>query len=422
MSSPPSLLIRPRQLFDGIHPEPLLRPAVWVREGRIAGIRPAAEATEWERAAERVLDAPDATLLPGLIDTHVHLTFSAGPSHEAVRATLAAESDEQLALRALGNAWAHLAGGVVGMRDTGGRGFVVLAVRDAIESGIVPGPRLAAAGPAITTPRGHLFYLGCTAVTAEEVRQAARRILDRGADFVKICATGGVMTAESDPLAVQYPEEALRAAVEEAEARGTLVAAHVLAAEGIRRCVRAGVRSIEHCLWQEAAGEFRFDPEVAAEMVRRRIVAGITFAGISQIRYLEAIGAAPPSDYGRWQAAFAQRYPSERRMIDAGVPYVIHSDAGVRETPFGAFWRCPAAAVFELGLRPWEALRAVTHRAAALLGWDDLGRIAVGQRADLLLVEGDPLETIEHLARVRCVLLGGERVVDDGRLVFSRAA
>ena len=207
-----SLLIRPRQLFDGIHPEPLPRPAVWVRDGRIAGIRPAAEAAEWERTADRVLDAPEATLLPGLIDTHVHLTFSAGPSHEAVRATLAAESDEQLALRALGNAWAHLAGGVVGMRDTGGRGFVVLAVREAIRSGIVPGPRLAAAGPAITTPQGHLFYLGCTATTADEVRQAACRILDRGADFVKICATGGVMTAESDPLAVQYPEEALRAA------------------------------------------------------------------------------------------------------------------------------------------------------------------------------------------------------------------
>src|SRR5205085_2065709 len=127
--------------------------------------------------------------------------------------------------------------------------------------GLVPGPRLRVSGPAITTPRGHLNYLGSIARNEDEMRARAREVLDAGADFIKLCATGGIMTAESDPMASQYTTAELRAAVEVAEERGTLVAAHVLATEGLERCIRAGVRSIEHCLWQDVPGEFRFRPE-----------------------------------------------------------------------------------------------------------------------------------------------------------------
>lgn len=415
----PDLILAGR-LIDGTGAPPADGLALLLREGRIAAILPQSDLTRTQREGAVVLDASNQTLLPGLIDTHVHLTFNAGPNHEVVRRAVTEESDARLALRALANAQAHLAGGVTTLRDVGGRGFVTLAVRDAIREGLVLGPRMRAAGPAITTPGGHLNYLGAIASGAGEVRRRAREVLDAGADLVKICATGGIMTAESDPLAPQYTTEELRAAVEEAEARGTLVAAHVLAAEALERCVRAGVRSIEHCLWQEAPGVYRFRPELAAEMRARGIFAGLTFAGLSQARYWEhALGRRPQEDMGAWRARLEARYSAEREMIASGVRYVLHSDAGVRETPFGAFWLILATACFELGLSPLEAIRATTASAAELMGMaDEIGTIAVGKRADLLVVDGDPSAEIEALAWPAKVLLDG-RVVAEARTLIA---
>jgi imidazolonepropionase-like amidohydrolase len=361
-----------------------------------------------------VLDAGDATVLPGLIDTHVHLTFNAASTHAEVRGALAEESDARLALRGIANAQAHLAGGVTTLRDVGGRGFVTLAIRDAIRDGLVAGPRMQASGPAISTPRGHLFYLGAIAEGVEAMRRLSGEILDAGADFVKLCATGGIMTAESDPMAFQYTREELRAAVEVAEERDTLVAAHVLTSGAVEQCVEAGVRSIEHCLFQHAPGEYAFNPEVAARMRERNIFAGLTFAGISQARYRQEVLGRGTADLGPWKERMQRRYEAERQLIDSGVRYVLHSDAGVRETPFGEFWLIPASACFELGITPPEAIRAVTSTPAVLMGLEgEVGALAPGYRADLLVVDGNPAERIEDLARVRHVLLDGRVVTRD---------
>jgi imidazolonepropionase-like amidohydrolase len=264
-------------------------------------------------------------------------------------------------------------------------------------------------GPAITTTRGHLNYLGAIANSREEMRQRATEVLDAGAHFVKLCATGGIMTAESEPLGLQYTTDELAAAVDVAESRSTLVAAHVLASEAVERCVDAGVRSIEHCLWQDGPGEFRFRPEVARRMRERGVYAGLTFAGIAQARYREhVLGRTSAEDMGVWRARMEARYATEREMIASGVRYVLHSDAGVRETPFGEFWLIPASACFELGISPLEAITAVTGTAAALLGMsDEVGTLEVGKRADLLIVDGDPAANIEALGRTRVVLLDG---------------
>ena len=413
----PELILAGR-LIDGTGAAPRERMALVLREGGIEAVVPQTDLSRTQRQGASVLDLEDATVLPGLIDTHAHLTFNAGPNHEVVRSAVVGESDGRLALRSLTNAQAHLAGGVTTIRDTGGRGFLTVAVRDAVRDGLVLGPRLQVSGPAITTTRGHLNYLGAIANSAAEMREWSRKVLDAGADFIKLCATGGIMTAESEPLGSQYTVEELREAVDEAESRGTLVAAHVLAGEALERCVRAGVRSIEHCLWQDEPGVFRFQPELAAEMREKQIFAGLTFAGVSQARYKELqLGAGSGADMGVWQQRLANRYAAEREMVASGVRYVLHSDAGVRETPFGTFWLTLATAVFELQISPLEAITAATASPAALMGLDQqVGTLQPGRRADILVVDGDPSERIELLARPKKVLLDGAVVAECGHL------
>lgn len=416
----PDLILAGR-LIDGTGAPPAERQALVLREGRIEAVIPQSDLSRTHREGAKVLDLGEATVLPGLIDTHAHLTFNAGPNHEVVRGAVEGESDGRLALRSMANAQAHLAGGVTTIRDTGGRGFLTLAVRDAIRDGLVLGPRLQVSGPAITTTRGHLNYLGAIADSAVELRQWARQVLDAGADFIKLCATGGIMTAESDPLGSQYTVEELCEVVDEAEARGTLVAAHVLASEALERCIQAGVRSIEHCLWQDEPGVFRFQPELAAQMREKQIFAGLTFAGVSQARYKELqLGAGTGADMGVWQQRLVNRYAAEREMIASGVRYVLHSDAGVRETPFGSFWLTLATAVFELQISPLEAISAATASPAALMGLaDEVGTLVSGRRADLLVVDGDPTEKIELLSRPRSVLLNGKVVAENGTILTS---
>lgn len=416
----PDLILAGR-LIDGTGAPPQDRQALVLQDGRIAAVVPQSDLSRTQREDAQVLDLGDATVLPGLIDTHAHLTFNAGPNHDVVRGAVESESDARLALRSMANAQAHLAGGVTTIRDTGGRGFLTLAVRDAIRDGLVLGPRLQVSGPAITTTRGHLNYLGAVANSAAEMRDWARRVLDAGADFIKLCATGGIMTAESDPLGSQYTVDELREAVDEAETRGTLVAAHVLASEALERCVRAGVRSIEHCLWQDEPGVFRFQPQLAAEMKEKGIFAGLTFAGVSQSRYKEHLyGAGSGADMGVWQQRLLHRYVAERELVASGVRYVLHSDAGVRETPFGTFWLTLATAVFELQISPLEAITAATSSPAELMGLSqEVGALLPGRRADLLVVEGDPSERIELLARPKFVLLDGQVVAEEGTVLTT---
>src|SRR2546421_3694029 len=169
----PDTIVLGRELIDGTGRDPLRDPALILREGRIAAIEAPRRmgATAYEGA--RVLDLSDCVLLPGLIDSHVHLNFSAEVGHDAVRRTLEAESEVELMARSIGNAQAHLRSGVTTVRDCGGRSLSPLAVRDAIRRGVVLGPRIIAAGPAITTTKGHLNYLRGIANTEPEVRKLA---------------------------------------------------------------------------------------------------------------------------------------------------------------------------------------------------------------------------------------------------------
>jgi imidazolonepropionase-like amidohydrolase len=346
------------------------------------------------------------TLLPGLIDAHVHLCFSAASTHAEVVSRLISESEEELLRRALANAQQALSWGITTLRDCGGPGRVPFLVRERIRSGQCAGPDVVVCGPPITTPRGHLHYISAQAVTATEVENQAKDLLEQGADFIKVIVTGGNMTPESDRLGCQFDVAEIRTAVRCAEQAGRYVAGHVLNREGLRRAILAGVKTLEHCSWRIGAQEHAFDPRLAKWMREQGQVASLTMSAPTWRKVVPEVAGIDPHLF----ADLDDRFASERAMLDSGVDFILHTDAGVRQTPFGvSLIYGLRSAQLELGLSPLDCLRAVTSRAAAALGLTDRGRIRIGQRADLLVVAGQPWHDLAALHDVRAVWCAGRR-------------
>src|SRR5438105_11987318 len=227
-----------------------------------------------EQVGETAIDAATdtrhfagCTILPGLIDTHVHLVMSALPTNEEIIAQVQRETDEQLLQRALANARAALGAGITTVRDCGGRHTVIQQARDRIRRGEADGPDVLACGAPITTTRGHCCWLELIADTREQVRNAAHRMLDEGADFLKVMATGGNMTASSDPMRAQYDADTLMLIADFGRAAGKHAAAHVLSRSALPAVVAANYRTIEHCDWRVEECRYEFDPELARRMI-----------------------------------------------------------------------------------------------------------------------------------------------------------
>ncbi len=400
------------RLIDGTGGPTLRRPVVEVRGTQIAAV---IDVPHDQRIDHHF---PGCTILPGLIDAHVHLTFAALETHADVVRQVTTEEEAVLVARAIGNAQAALRAGVTTLRDCGGRGLFTLAVRDAIRSGLVIGPDLLVSGMPITTKLGHLHYLGLVADTEGEVRSAAERMVDAGVDFVKLVATGGNMTPTSNRLQCQYDLASVKAAVEVGRKAGLHTAAHVLARCAIPQCVEAGVRTIEHCMWRVSEDRYEFDEELARRMADQEQYACFTMSAPTWRSVHPEMARLDPALIGDLDA----RFEHERRTIDAGVPYLLHTDAGVRQTPFGTSLAIGAqAASNELRLTPLEAIQAVTRFPAEALGLNDRGVLAPGKRADLIVVEGNPLDDLTALQRVKAVLLAGRWVAGGGILTNSAA-
>jgi imidazolonepropionase-like amidohydrolase len=352
-------------------------------------------------------DFPGCTILPGLIDTHVHLVFGAAPTHAEVVAQVTGEDDEQLLARALANARAALRVGITTVRDCGGRNRVVQTARDRIAARQAIGADVLSCGAPITTRLGHCNWLGLIAEGEDEAVRAAERMLAEGADFLKIMATGGNMTPTSDPMQAQYSDQALCRVADVGRRAKRHTAAHVLSRSALPGAVAARVRTIEHCNWRTQVDRFEFCPDLARQMRDQEQYVGFTLSGFARRALDPRVSSLdlPPI------RQLDERFECERRTIDAGVRFTIHSDAGVGLTPIDTFAMAIRCAAIELRLTPAEALTAVTRTAAEAIELHDRGQIVPGLRADLLVVEGNPLTDLACLEKVRAVMKAGEWVV-----------
>lgn len=386
--------LRAARLFDGTTCTD--DPVVLVEDGRISEVRHGRGAAVPDDA--ELVDLPGATLLPGLVDTHVHLSFDGGWDPVA---SLADRDDDALLDAMREAAAAQLAAGVTTVRDLGDRGYSALALR---ASGRGPLPTIVAAGPPITSAGGHCHFLGGTATGTAGVRAAVREHAERGADVIKVMASGGMMTPGTDVEGTQFGPAELRVVVEEAHRHGLPVTAHAHALAAVRDAIAARVDGIEHCTCVEG-GKVLLPPDVADALVARRIAVGAT-VGLSP-----AFAAlAPPPE-------LARLLPGLRRtlaeLVRAGALVVAGTDAGIAPPKPHGVLPHGLAELVELGMTPLQALVAGTATAAQVCGVADRkGRIAPGMDADLLAVAGDPSADITALTSpLAAVLVAGAVVV-----------
>jgi imidazolonepropionase-like amidohydrolase len=389
------------RLFDGSGAASVVRPVVKIADGKIESV--AASLLPPPTCGGDRVDFPGCTILPGLIDTHVHLLLAALDTNEAIIDLAVRETDEQLLQRGLANARLALHSGLTTVRDCGGRGNIVQRIRDRIRQGLAEGPDVIACGAPITTRTGHCHWLGLVADTHDEVRRAAERMLAEDADFLKVMATGGNMTASSDPMKAQYDSKALALIADIGRKAGKHAAAHVLSRTPLPGVVAARYRTIEHCDWRVEEFRYEFDPNLARQIIDQEQYVGLTMSGLARRAFLPQVHEWNISPVKRLDMRFA----CERQMLDFGVRYTLHSDAGVRLTPIDRFDIGLQAAERELHLTPAEIFTAVTRTAAEAVRLPDRGTVQPGKRADLLIVQGDPLRDLACIGNVKAVMKAG---------------
>jgi imidazolonepropionase-like amidohydrolase len=389
-----TLVLSGARLIDGTGAEPVRGRAVIVDGGLITAVVDEARAPRG-----RGVDLAGHTLLPGLINCHVHLCL--GAEADPVRPL----RDEPLAftaMKALLRARQTAEAGVTTVRDLGGREYAEIAVRRAIQDGLFAGPRILAAGRPVCMTGGHGHWLAREADGPDDARRAVREQLKAGADVIKIVATGGVMTPGVEPGSPQLTLDEMRAAIEEAAKAGRRSAAHAMAASGIRDAVEAGITSIEHGIYltEEIVARMRRDGTFLVPTLNApaAIAAGGLAAGIPEymVRKSELV---VPAHVASFQLAHR-----------AGVHIAAGADSGTPLNFHGSLLP-ELELMVKHGMTPLEAIRAATTVAADCLGLGAVtGRIASGYAADLVAVAGDPTERLQALGEPRLVLVGGRTI------------
>ncbi|HXV70875.1 MAG TPA: amidohydrolase family protein [Acidimicrobiia bacterium] len=401
-------VVRPDRVFDSVTGEMLEDHEIVIDGDRIVAVRPA--------TAEGAMTLHGKTVIPGLIDVHTHLASTEDDGQGY--AGIVQRTGAQDALVGVRHASRTIAAGFTTVRDIGTwRAFTDVALRDAIDAGWVSGPRMMVAGAYVTCPGGGGDITGLASdvddvlprelrfgVTSgvDQMRSNVRQILRYGADFIKVLATGAVLTSGTNPGAPEFTEDELRAAVETATENGTHVAAHAHGTEGIKRAIRAGVRSIEH-------GSMLDDEGIDLMVERGTYLSADLYDGdyISEVG--PALGYTDEVMRKSDMTKDTQRV-GFRKAVQAGVRIAFGTDAGVY--PHGLNARQFALYV-EHGLSQANAIQSATRWAAELMGWEDrVGSLTPGLFADLVVVDGNPLDDITILESPPRVMKGGVWVSD----------
>ncbi len=379
---------------------------ILVEAGRIKAILPGDAAVP---EGAKLVDLGNATVLPGMIDSHVHLTGDPGGSfwQEAV------ESDEHQALVGAKNARLTAQAGFTTVRDLGSAKLSAFALRDAIREGLVPGPRILAAGPAVSIIGGHgdtngfrpevadVLSPGNTCTGPLECSARVREASKRGADVIKITATGGVLSQQGRGLGQHFTDAEMKAIVDTARSLGLKVAAHAHGNIGIRAASAAGVDSVEHVTFPDA--------ETVRVLAANRTWVVPTLMAISGVNARLGKGIYTPTVEKKAREAVAVWGKGLSAAVKAGVPIAFGTDSGVFE--HGRNGEEFALMVEKGGMTPRAALVSATVGASELLGIaDDAGTIAVGKSADIIAVEGDPLTDPRALEKMRFVMAAGRTI------------
>jgi len=419
---PPVTAIRAGTLVDGTGAAPTRNAVILVQGDRISAVGPNVRIP----SGATVIDLSEWTVLPGFVDAHVHLTGHIIGDGDWQHQDLV-ETAAQRALLGAVHAQQTLEAGFTTVRNVGADAFTDIALRNAVNAGWVPGPRILGAGISFGINGGHCdgsagyqpdspLSRGTIETGAadgvDEVREAVRYTVKHGADVVKICATGGVLSPTDSVGVQQYTEEEMRAVVAAARMAERRVAAHAHGLEGIKAAVRAGVTSIEH-------GSILDDEAVRMMKERGTYLVPTLMAG-EAVERLAQQNRLPPGIAAKALAIAPRMRDSFRRALNGGAKIALGTDAGV--FPHGTNGH-EFTLMTQFGMTAMQAIVAGTLSGATLLGLErDIGTVAAGKRADLVAVRGDPLQNIALLERVDFVMKDGKVFKRDGQVAGRSAA
>jgi len=406
-------LIKSSRIFDSKGNLSIERGAVLIEDDEIVQVGPEKDIRIPEGAMATEFNYEGKTILPGLVDCHVHLVGI--PDGRAGDET-AVESDEVLTLQAAKNARIHLYSGVTTIRDCGAKNKTTFMLKEAVKMGVTPAPRMIICGRPLAIIGGHLSYFGIQATGIDECRANVRQLMKEGSDFIKITATGG-STRTSFPFLPSFNVDELTAIIDETHKFGKHTVAHCASSQGMINVLDAGIDTIVHGYYKEPNGSYLYRPEISERLVKQNVYVNPTLhqGTESYDALIEKAKNLPLTDdeqakVDTFKAGRDISIENISRMREDGVNLVCGSDSAWNYYKMGEFQKEILTHV-EIGMSAPEAIRSATIESARSCGVDHIvGTLELGKQADLLVVDGDPVENITDIFNVVDVFQSGNLV------------